>query len=188
MDYKIHSTSTESQLNDFCRWCSAVIINNNIIITENFKEQGLNGKLLQCQSFYSPTLVWFKCPLLPIVIRNNQWRKERAVLMQQWKLLCFFLKLGFDAATKDFFEDQRSTRRSITWDILWASGQALLFTLWLSIRLRTRSMSPCTGWSSASWGSTLYSQSMRAWRASVNWPENSRASSSLFCLQESTNH
>lgn len=63
-----------------------------------------------------------------------------------------------------------------------------LCTLWLSIRLRTRSMSPCTGWSSASWGSTLYSQSMRAWRASVNWPENKRASSSLFCLQESKYH
>lgn len=62
------------------------------------------------------------------------------------------------------------------------------FTLWLSIRLRTRSMSPCTGWSSASWGSTLYNQSIRAWSASVNCPENSRASSSLFCLQERTNH
>lgn len=72
----------------------------------------------------------------------------------------------------------------------WALWYSLVLfpTLWLSIRLRTRSMSPCTGWSSASWGSTLYSQSMRAWRASVNWPENNRASSSLFCLQESTNH
>lgn len=29
---------------------------------------------------------------------------------------------------------------------------------------------------------------MRAWRASVNWPENNKASSSLFCLKESTNH
>lgn len=65
-----------------------------------------------------------------------------------------------------------------------AFGCACL-TLWLSMRLRTRSMSPCTGWSSASWGSTLYSQSIRACRASVNCPENNSASSSLFCLRGS---
>lgn len=50
------------------------------------------------------------------------------------------------------------------------------------MRLDTKSRSPWTGWSSASWGSTRYSQSTKAWRASANWPENSRASSSLCCL------
>lgn len=70
----------------------------------------------------------------------------------------------------------------------WVFGVELFSTLWLSIRLRTRSMSPCTGWSSASWGSTLYNQSIRAWRASVNWPENNKASSSLFCLQNRTKY
>lgn len=70
----------------------------------------------------------------------------------------------------------------------WVFGVELFSTLWLSIRLRTRSMSPCTGWSSASWGSTLYNQSIRAWRASVNWPENNKASSSLFCLQYRTKY
>lgn len=43
--------------------------------------------------------------LFCIVTRNNQWRKERVVFTLQWKLLCLFLKLGFDAATTDFFED-----------------------------------------------------------------------------------
>lgn len=57
-------------------------------------------------------------------------------------------------------------------------------TLCLSIRLCTMSLSPLTGTSSASWGSALYSQSFRAWRASVNRPENSSASSSLCCLKE----
>lgn len=56
-------------------------------------------------------------------------------------------------------------------------------TLWESIRLETRSRSPWTGWSSASWGSTRYSQSTSAWRASANWPENKRASSNLCCLR-----
>lgn len=51
------------------------------------------------------------------------------------------------------------------------------------MRLDTRSRSPWTGWSSASWGSTRYNQSTSAWRASANWPENSRASSSLCCLK-----
>lgn len=48
----------------------------------------------------------------------------------------------------------------------------------------TRSRSPWTGWSSASWGSTLYSQSTKACSASMNWPENKRASSSLCCLKK----
>lgn len=56
-------------------------------------------------------------------------------------------------------------------------------TLWESMRLETRSRSPWTGWSSASWGSTRYSQSTSAWRASANWPENKRASSNLCCLR-----
>jgi len=55
-------------------------------------------------------------------------------------------------------------------------------TLCLSIRLPTVSLSPPTGMSSASWGSALYSQSLRACRASVKRPENNRASSSLCCL------
>lgn len=58
-------------------------------------------------------------------------------------------------------------------------------TLCLSIRLCTMSLSPQTGTSSASWGSARYSQSFRAWRASVNLPEKSRASSSLCCLRKS---
>ncbi len=59
-------------------------------------------------------------------------------------------------------------------------------TLWESSRLETRSRSPWTGWSSASWGSTRYSQSTSAWRASANWPENKRASSNLCCLRRKT--
>ena len=59
-----------------------------------------------------------------------------------------------------------------------------LRTLCLSIRLLTMSLSPPTGMSSASWGSALYSQSFKAWRASVNLPENNSASSSLCCLTE----
>lgn len=58
-------------------------------------------------------------------------------------------------------------------------------TLCLSIRLCTMSLSPQTGTSSASWGSARYSQSFRAWRASVNLPEKSSASSSLCCLRKS---
>lgn len=64
------------------------------------------------------------------------------------------------------------------------SSFVICCTLCLSIRLCTMSLSPPTGTSSASWGSALYSQSFRAWRASVNRPENSSASSSLCCLKE----
>lgn len=106
--------------------------------------------------------MWFKCPLSSIVITNNQWWKEKGCINTARNTYILGFEVGFRCS--------------------------VFSTLWLSIRLRTRSMSPCTGWSSASWGSTLYSQSIRAWRASVNWPENKRASSSLFCLQERTNH
>lgn len=63
------------------------------------------------------------------------------------------------------------------------SHSSVVHTLCESMRLDTRSRSPWTGWSSASWGSTRYNQSTRAWRASANCPENSRASSSLCCLE-----
>lgn len=101
------------------------------------------------------------CPLSSFVMRKNQWWKEKGVF---------------------FNENSNHVRVTSLF-----SHAFFFFTLWLSIRLRTRSMSPWTGWSSASCGSTLYSQSVRAWRASVNCPENSSASSSLFCLQEKTN-
>lgn len=70
--------------------------------------------------------------------------------------------------------------------VFWiTSSLRMCCTLCLSIRLCTMSLSPLTGTSSTSWGSALYSQSFRAWRASVNRPENSSASSSLCCLKES---
>lgn len=64
------------------------------------------------------------------------------------------------------------------------AAQISPLTLWASMRFMTRSRSPCTGWSSASCGSTLYNQSTKACRASMNWPENSRASSNLCCLRK----
>lgn len=63
-------------------------------------------------------------------------------------------------------------------------SQFLLLTLWASMRFMTRSRSPCTGWSSANCGSTLYNQSTKACKASMNWPENSKASSNLCCLRK----
>lgn len=63
-------------------------------------------------------------------------------------------------------------------------NQFLLLTLWASMRFMTRSRSPCTGWSSANCGSTLYNQSTKACKASMNWPENSKASSNLCCLKK----
>lgn len=56
-------------------------------------------------------------------------------------------------------------------------------TLCLSIKLLTKSFSPPIGTSSATCGSALYSQSLSAWRASLNLPENSSASSNLCCLR-----
>jgi hypothetical protein len=64
------------------------------------------------------------------------------------------------------------------------ASQFLLLTLWASMRFMTRSRSPCTGWSSANCGSTLYNQSTKACKASMNWPENSKASSNLCCLRK----
>ena len=59
----------------------------------------------------------------------------------------------------------------------------LLLTLWASMRLLTVSISPWTGCSSDKPGSALESQSKRAWRASLNWPENNRDSSKFLCLK-----
>jgi len=53
-----------------------------------------------------------------------------------------------------------------------------------SLRPPTVSVSPCTSWSSPSCGSILYSQSSTAWRASLNCPECSNASSNAFCLHK----
>ena len=63
------------------------------------------------------------------------------------------------------------------------SAQISSLTLWASMRLVMRLRPPCTGLFSASFGFILYYQRNKACRASMNWPEISRASSNLCCLR-----
>ena len=52
-----------------------------------------------------------------------------------------------------------------------------------------RLRSPCTGWSSVSFGFILDYQWTKACRVSMNWPEISRASPNLCCLRQAhTSH
>lgn len=90
-------------------------------------------------------------------------------LIWKWKEICLCKSSNFMSSLKQRFPKNHP-----------------ISTLWESMRLETRSRSPWTGWSSASWGSTRYSQSTSAWRASANWPENKRASSNLCCLRRKT--
>ena len=64
------------------------------------------------------------------------------------------------------------------------AAQISSLTFWASTRFVMRLRSPCTGWSSASFGFILDYQWNKACRVSMNWPEISRTSSNFCCLRQ----
>lgn len=71
--------------------------------------------------------MWFKCPLFTIVMRNNHCWKERAVLLQQWKLAACFWSWVSMLPLESLLKTKLPSV-STKWDILGALGHAVVWS------------------------------------------------------------